>query len=190
VSEPVHKQLERAQDFLRAIPGAADKAIAATLNRAATAGRETAIDAIGERYVVHAGDVRERITTTPARPDALSASVVARSGPLALAYFPHSPVAAGTGGAGKPVLRAEVIRGQQRAVPGAFVAPINGRPRIMIRTGGKTRTGRSAIKTVSTVPIANMLGAESVRQAVEASTVAIFEQNLDREIDRALGKAS
>lgn len=184
------KELERARDFLVAIPGAAEKATARALNHAAAAGREAAIDAIVDRYAVQPSDIREKVTVTTARAEQLGAAVVARSGPLALGYFPHTPVVAGTGGPGRPVLRAEVLRGRERAVPGAFVAPINGKPRIMIRTGRTTATGRSAIRSLYTVPMAAMLGAEQVRDELEGRALAVLEQTLDREIDRALGKAA
>jgi hypothetical protein len=190
VSEAVAKGLERARDFLATIPGAAEKAVAAALNRAAAIGRDEAVSAIDKRYAVRPSDVREKITLRTATPNSLVISVIARSGPLALGYFPHSPIEAGTGGRGKPVLRAEVIRGQEKNVLGAFVATINGKPRIMIRTGGKTASNKSAIKSVSTVPIASMLGAPSVQQAVETRALAVFDAQLDREIDRALGRVA
>lgn len=183
------KQLERVRAFLAAIPGAAEKAMARALNRAAAAGRESAIKSIVGRYAVSAGDVREKVTVTTASPGRLGVSVVARSGPLALGYFPHTPVAAGTGGRGRPVLRAEVLRGQEKAVPGAFVANINGKPRIMFRTGGRSATGKSAIKSVSSVPLASMLGAITVRAAVEQRALEVLDQELGREIDRELGRA-
>jgi hypothetical protein len=186
----VVKQLERARDFLAAIPGAAEKALAAALNKAGAIGRDQAIEAIDQRYAVKPSDVREKITLHAATPNSLSISIVARSGPLALGYFPHTPVDIGTGGRGKPALRAEVLRGQQKAVGGAFIAPINGKPRIMIRAGGRTATGKAAIKSVSTVPIASMLGAESVREAVESRVLAVLDEQLDKEIDRALSRSA
>ena len=188
MSDRVTQQLARATAYLSAIPLAAEKAVASALNRAAAIGRDEAVKSIGDRYAVHSSDVRERITLQAATPNSLSISVIARSGPLSLTYFPHSPTLAGTGGRGKPILRAEVLRGQEKAVPGAFVATIGGKPRIMMRAGGRTATGKSAIRNVPAVPIANMLGAESVREAVETRALAVFDEQLDREIDRALGK--
>jgi hypothetical protein len=186
----VEKQLDRARSFLASIPGAADTAISRALNRAAAAGRESAISAMSDRYAAQPSDVREKVTITTSRPENLEAAVVARSGPLALGYFPHAPTTAGTGGTGRPILRAEVLRGQVKNVPGAFIAPINGKPRIMIRSGRTTSTGRAAIHSLYTVPIASMLGAESVREAVGARAFDVLEQTLDREIDRALGKSA
>jgi hypothetical protein len=183
----VAQQLERAEDFLRTIPGATEKATAACLNRAAAAGREAAVAAIGDRYAAQASDVRQVVTTRAASTDQLQASVMARSGPLALGYFPHTPTEPGTGGRGRPVLRAEILRGQSREVGGAFIARIGGKSRVMIRTGRFTTGRREGIKSVYSVPLASMLGAESVRDAVDAAAAAAFEKTLDREIDRALG---
>lgn len=168
------------------MPDAADKAIARALNKAASAGRETAIEAIVDRYNVQAGDIREKIKLSTATLDKLGVAVVARSGALSLGYFPHSPVDIGTGGPGRPNLRAEVIRGQEKEIPGAFVATINGKPRIMFRTGGTTKAGRTQIRSVYTVPMASMLGASSVRAAVEERAAAVLDTQLDKEIDRAL----
>jgi hypothetical protein len=184
------KQLERAQAFLAGVAGAAEKATARALNRAAQVGREAAISAITERYAVRPADVREKITLTAARHDSLGVTVTARSGSLALGYFPHSPSAAATGGPGKPVLRAEVVRGQTKDVGGAFVAAIGGKPRIMFRTGARSRTGKTSFKSVYTVPIGAMLGVERVREYVEARALEALDKQLDRELDRVLGKAA
>jgi len=181
----VESQLERARDYLAAIPGAADKAMASALNRAGSAGKEKAINAIINRYAVQAGDVRERITLTTATPNELAVSVVAKSGSLALGYFPHTPTLSGTGGRGRPVLRAEVLRGQEKDVPGAFIAPINGKNRIMIRTGDK----RLPIKSLSTVPIGSMLGVKPVREQVEKVALEVLDEQLGKAIDRALAKS-
>lgn len=186
MSITVDKGFERAQAFLGAIPKAAEKATARALNKAAAAARDSAVDAITDRYAVRAADVREKITLTTATPDKLGVEVKARSNSLALGYFPHTPGEIGTGGPGRPVLRAEILRGGERSIAGAFLAPINGKPRIMIRTGGTTKTGRTQIKSVYTVPMASMLGASSVRDAVEDRAAEVLDEQLEREIDRAL----
>lgn len=178
--------MRRAADFLAAIPGAAEKATAAALSRAAAAGREKAVDAILDRYAAQASDVRAAVSTVPARPQNLTAGVVARSGSLPLGYFPHTPTGIGTGGPGKPPLRVEVLRGSVRDVPGAFVAPIGGRPRIMIRTGNFTSTGRIQIRPVPAVPIAVMMNNEGVRETVERRALEVLDEQLGKQIDRAL----
>jgi len=190
VSVAVDKQIDRALDFLRAIPGAAEAASARALNRAASAARDTAVTSICNRYAVQSSDIRQKVKTTVATKESLGVSVVARSGPLSLTYFPHSPGQPGTGGRGLPQLRAEILRGQPRTIRGAFVAPINGKPRIMIRSGGATSSGKRAIRSLSAVPMAVMLGAEEVRNAVEDRALAVFDERMEREIDSALGRTA
>jgi hypothetical protein len=182
-------QTDRVEEALRELPGAAARAMARALNRAAVAGRQAAVTAIGERYAVKANDVRSKITLSTATPDKLEVRVEAKSPALALGYFPHSPARPGTGGPGRPILRAEVRRGSSKPFPGAFITTINGKPRVMLRTGGKTATGKQAIASVYSVPIAVMLGADSVRDAVEQRALEVLDERIDHEIDRALGGA-
>ncbi len=183
-------QFERARDVLGAIGGAAERAMAAALNAAAAAARDEAVQAIAGRYAVQASDVRGKIALTTARPEALGVVVTLRSGPLSLTHFPHTPTEPGTGGRGRPPLRAEIVRGQPKEIPGAFIAPINGQPRIMLRAEGKSRTGRDKLKSAAGMPIANMLGVASVREAVEDRAIAVLDARLDRELDRALGRVA
>lgn len=190
MSDIATRGLEQAQAFLAGLPRAAERAVAAALNRASVQGRDESVAAIDRRYAVNPGDVREKIQISSATPDKLSVSIVARSPSLSLGYFPHSPSVAGTGGRGRPALHAEVLRGQAKSVRDAFVATINGRARIMMRTGGRTSTGKTAIRSVYSVPLALMLGAETVRAAVMSRIADVFDQHLGREIDRALGKAA
>jgi len=182
--------MRRAADFLAAIPGATEKATAAALTRAAAAGREKAVGAILDRYAAKASDVRAAVASMPASPESLTASIIARSGSLSLGYFPHTPGDIGTGGLGRPPLRVEVLRGSVRDVPGAFVAPIGGKPRIMIRTGGTTSTGRAQIRTVPAVPIAIMMNNAGVREAVERRALEVLDEQVGKQIDRALSGAA
>ena len=115
------RQLERASTFLAAIPAATERAAARALNRAAAAARDQAVTSIVERYAVNASDIRGKITQAMASTDRLTATLNARSGSLALGYFPHTPTEIGTGGPGRPNLRAEVLRGQERSIGGASI---------------------------------------------------------------------
>lgn len=182
-------QLERAQRFLGAIPGATERAMSRALNRAITSARAASIEAITERYELKPSDLRDALTLRTASPSDLQVSITARSGSMPLHYFPHAPTQPGTGGPGKPALTATVIRAQTKPVPGAFVAQIGGKPRIVTRTGAKTKSGKQGLRVLYTVPIGDMLGVESVRIAVEAKAVEVLDQRLEHEIDRELQKA-
>ena len=185
----VATQLAEAQRRLAAIPEAAERATARAMNTAMILSKEDAVGKITERYAAQPADVRKMITVVVAGPARLAAALFARSPALSLGYFPHTPTAAGTGGPGKPLLHAEVIRGQSKPLRAAFVAPLNSGLRIMTRTGEKTRTGKNAIESVFAVPLATMMGVESVRTAIEAVALGVFEGRLAGEIDRELEAA-
>lgn len=183
-------QLERAQRFLGAIPGAAERAMAKALNSAIKAAREEALEAITARYAIDVAEVKTRLSTMLAKPGALASKLKLRSSSLALHYFPHTPDAPGTGGPGKGTLSVEVKRGGARSVPGAFVAQLGVKPRIVRRTGGKTASGKDALQVLYTVPTAEMLGVPAVHLAVEARAVEVLDEKLTIEIDRELGAAT
>lgn len=184
------RQMERAARALQHLPGAVERATARALNRAAIAGRARGIEAMRERYAVSANDARDKITLTMATTERLEVEVRAKSPALSLGYFPHAPTRAGTGGRGRPQLTAEILRGQRREVRDergpVFVAMINGRPRVMRRLPGKTTTGKARMESVYSVPIALMLGAASVREAVERRALQMFDARIDHEIAREL----
>lgn len=182
-------QTERAAAALVEMPGAAARAMARALNRAAVAGRQAAVEAITERYAVKASDVRAKIDLSTATPEHLEVAVRVKSPALALGYFPHTPARAGTGGRGKPPLRVEVLRGRQRAVRGAFIATINGKPRVMMRTGEGVG-GRESIASVYSVPMAVMLGAPSVRADVERRALEVLDERLDHELDVEMARTA
>lgn len=187
-------QVERAERELAHLPGAAIRAVVRALNRSSIAGRQAAIEKIRERYAIRAGDVREKITLTTATEERLEVEVRAKSPALSISRFPHAPKRAGTGGRGRPQLVAEVIRGEKKTVRDdrgpVFVATINGRPRVMRRLPGKTASGKTKIESVYSVPIAIMLGAVSVREAVEQRALAMFDQRLAHEIEREREKGA
>jgi hypothetical protein len=184
----VEEQLGRAEQFLAGLPGAAERAMARALNRAADNARGEAVHSITARYAASAGDVRGMISVSEAKPDALQVTIRARSKALSVGYFPHNPTEAKTGGPGRPALEAEIRRGGRRAIAGAFVAKLNSGLRIMRRTGKTTASGKAAIESVYTIPLAGMLGVPNVRVAVEQKALAQLDQQLDVELDRELAK--
>lgn len=182
-------RIEHLERFLAGVPGAARRAAAWAMNRALDEARAAAVAKITSRYAVRAGDVAAMITTSRATEAEPSIVVRSRSGSLSLGYFPHTPTSPGTGGPGRPLLRAEVLRGAPRDVPGAFVANLQSGPRVMHRTGGTTSRGKAAIATVYTVPLGSMLGVQSVREAVEAEALAALDRQIGPAIDRELKRA-
>lgn len=184
------EQLERAERYLAGIPGAAERALSNALNKAMAAARDAAIEEISSTYNLSADDIRHKLDVERATPEDLTAGIVMRSRSLSLGYFSHTPTTAGSGGPGRPLLRAEIRRGEPKDVKGAFVATINGQPRVMMRTGKRTAAGKSAIASVYTIPLAGMLGTTPIRAAVEERALAMVDEILGREIDKALAEVA
>jgi hypothetical protein len=165
---------------------AAEEATARALNGAIAAARRHAVATITARYAASESDVEGMLSVSRASATKLDVKIVARSRALSVGYFPHAPQSPGSGGRGKPSLRAEIRRGAPKEIEGAFVARLNSGLRVMRRTGGKTSTGKDKIASVYTIPLAEMMGVASVRAAIEEHALATLDQRLDREIDARL----
>lgn len=183
-------QLERAERFLGTIPGAATRALSRALNVSIRDARREALAKITARYEVNEADVEARLSIILARPSSLAATLRALSPSLPLHYFPHAPAAPGTGGPGRAPLTATVKRGEPKPVRSAFIARLGVKPRIVLRTGEQTRTGRDRLRVLFSVPIAEMLGVPNVRLAVEERALEVLDERLGREIDRELEAAT
>lgn len=182
-------QLERARIALAGLPGAAERAVARAMTEAAKAAKAEAIDVISGRYEVKERDVAARLSVSAARPSALAATLTARSPSMPLHYFPHTPSRSGTGGPGKPHLSVTVRRGETRTVGSSFVARLGVKNRIVTRTGGKTGSGKDALRVLYTTPIAEMLGVAAIASDVEDRAVKVLDERVGVEIDRELRTA-
>lgn len=183
-------QVERAERYLAGIPGAAARAMSKAMNRAAGSARAEAVRAITARYATRTTDVRNMIKLSTSTPDRLEVAITARSSALSLGYFPHTPKKPGTGGPGRPALRAEIKRGAGKEVRGAFVVRVNSGLRVMTRTGQKTSSGRDGMRSLYTIPLAEMMGRPDVREAVEEAVIETLDRRLSHEITRELEAAS
>jgi hypothetical protein len=96
---------------------------------------------IVERYAVSAERHPREDHADDGDAEHLGVAVIARSGSLALGYFPHSPTTAARAARASRTCAPRSCAAHETRVAGAFIAPINGKPRIMIRTGGTTKTG-------------------------------------------------
>lgn len=179
--------LERAEMYLGGIAGAAERATAKAIGAGLTAARKATVSEITTGYEVKRADVEAHMTIEKARTSAMSGALRLRSGSLPLHYFPHTPDQPGTGGPGAPALQVTVKKGQTKTIPGAFVAPLGGKNRIVIRTGGKTRTGKDALKVFYSIPIPQMLARPEIRLAVEEKAVEAIDRAVTAQIDRELG---
>lgn len=187
---PTTEQLERAKQFLGGIPGAAERAMSRALNAAVREGQVEAFRRIVERYVVNADDVKRRSEIRLSTSKTLAVAIRVQSPSLPLHYFPHTPTAPGTGGRGKGPLSVTIRAGSPQTMGSAFIAQLGVKPRIVLRTGQKTASGKDQLKVLYSTPIAAMLGVPSVRLAVEERALEVLDEKLSAEIDRELGRAA
>lgn len=165
-------------------------AAARAINRAMTAGKAEAIRALPKEYAVKQKQVREKVTTSKASSNDLSAAVTFRGYALNLAEFsvrPGKPQPAK-----RPVLRAMVGRsGGFDKYHGAFlIRARSGDIRAYRRTSEARNMGsRYPITGVWGPSIPQLLGGDTIREAVEDRAREQLDKRLDHEIDRMLDKA-
>lgn len=171
-------QIERAIAMLSHIPGAAPKAIANAVNRAAETARTEASRKVRELYYIKHGDVISTIIIKKATPSDIAAAVVSRGSPIALTKFrvtPRQPRRA-------PVI-ARVKRGGGGLVASAFVARMgSGHVGVFNRVG----TARFPIVQRYGPSVPQMLGSPTVTAWVEQKAKEKLNQRLDHEINRIL----
>lgn len=173
---------ETAIRALRHIPGASRRALVNALNRAATGAKTEAVRAIAQEYPVLFATALQTLDITPARKDRLIATVHSRGPATKLDHFPHRPSAPGTGGPGKPVLRASIKRRRALSpVPGAFVIPTPGGTDIVV-----WRSRQGSIRRVPALSVPYMLRDEDVYQHIERRAGELLEVRLAHEIAREL----
>ena len=171
------------QSTLAALDGnaaAATRAIRSAMARTIRTARAEATRAIVDRYSVSAGDVRAAIEakSKPAE-NSIVGEIVGKGARIPLARFPHSPSSPGTGGRGRPPLYIEIVRGERKPIPGAFVMRSDGATRIAQRQS----RARFPVRALSTIPIPMMLGVLAPRITEHAQRT--FTERLAHEIGRA-----
>lgn len=85
------KQLDKVKKMLGNMPGAVEKAVVATLNKAITSAKGDAAKHVAKNYVIQSKRVRETIGIQKANKNNLSARIVSRGRPRALSYFKTRP---------------------------------------------------------------------------------------------------
>jgi len=185
------EQLARAEAALSHIPGAAQKAAAAAINRAAQSAMTAASKAARENYYVKHSDVLNTMKLYRATPADLSAMVVSRGHLLALSKFrvtPKNPNPAKAAkarwkkGKASPLV-ARVRKGEGGSIPGAFVARVESGHVGVFR---RTTKAKYPVEHLYGPAIPQMLGSRSVSEAVETRAKEQLETRLEHEINRIL----
>lgn len=177
------EQIEKAERMLIHIPGAAPKAMARAINRAAEAARTAAAREVRQRYYIKYHDIQKTIQIKKADPSHLIANVISRDTRRELINFrvrPNEPRHK------RPprVLRVAVKKDGLKKLPSAFVArgTSTGKLHVLKRVG-KERYPLH-IKYGPSVP--EMMGTDDVSQAVEERAMEVLGDRLDHEINRIL----
>lgn len=175
------EQIEKAERMLEHIPGAAPKAMARALNRAAESAKTEAGRKVRESYYVKSSDVSSTIKIYKASETDLNALVISRGNLMPLMKFrvtPRKP----TPNRKKPIV-ARVKRGSGGPIKHAFVARMNSG-----HIGVFTRAGKQRIPINENYgpSIPEMLNSESVSAWVEQKATETLDKRLDHEISRIL----
>ncbi|MBE3586566.1 MAG: phage tail protein [Thermoanaerobacter sp.] len=175
------EQMDKAERLLGHIPGAAPKAMANAINRAAEAARTEAARKVRELYYIKHKDVLATMKIYRATPDDLTATVISKGNLIALSKFritPKQPQPKRK----KPVI-ARVKRGEGGPIKSAFVARMqSGHVGVFIRVG----RSRLPIRELYGPSVPQMLGSPNVTEWVEEKAIERLEQRLEYEINRIL----
>lgn len=174
--------IERAEQLLKDIPGAAPKAMSSAIQRAAETARTEAARKVREKYYVRHSDVISTIKIY--RVSALSANVVSRGHAVSLSKFQVTPTRP------QPKRKAPIVvrvkRGEGGPVKHAFVAKMNSGHIGVFQRAGKRRL---PVQELYGPPIPQMLGNPSVSEWVEQKAAEKLDERLDHEINRLLEAA-
>jgi len=186
VSEDIRRS---AIEPLRHIPGASRRALVRALNRAVKAAYSEAGERIGEEYGADMVDAYyDTVDIHEATKDRLVATVKSRGPATKLDRFRHTPTRPGTGGRGRPAMRAQVSRTSGMTdIPGAFIIPTSpgGDVGIMV---WRSQTG--SIRRVPALAVPFMQTTETVYEHVERRAGEMLEERVAHEVAYELGKAA
>ncbi|MDR1510899.1 MAG: phage tail protein, partial [Synergistaceae bacterium] len=174
---------------LRSIPGAAAKAAARAINRAAEGARTDAIKAICEQYAIKPVTVRKTLTIKMATEKKLTAEIISTGSQIGLYKFFVSPKKPQNVPVEKrKTVIAGVKFGTKEKFPHGFVAWMEGgHEGLWHRTGGKTRSGRREISEFFGPSVPQMLGNKHVLDFINKGIHERLDKELRRQISYLLG---
>ncbi|MFY0545457.1 phage tail protein [Brevibacillus sp. H7] len=175
------EQIDQAERMLGHIPGAAPKAMANAINRAADSARTEAARKVRETYYITHKDVINTIKIYRATSSDPSAMVLSRGSVMALPKFRVTPKRP------QPKRKAAVVvrvkRGEGGPIKKAFVARMKSGHIGVFKRAGKSRF---PIDQMYGPSVPQMLGAPRVSAWVEEKAADRLDQRLDHEIKRIL----
>lgn len=177
---PKGEQIERAMKELARIKNGAPRALAAAINKTLPGVRTDIRREVQQRYTAKAGKIGKSIKISKrASPSDLTGVVAGNYKPIPLIDFKVSPKTI-TNPRPAGGLKVEVIKGESKMLPHAFIAPLGGTMQIAERVGKqrfpiKVLYGPSAIAAIQD---------DAVFARLNQAAADRLEKNLDHEIDR------
>jgi hypothetical protein len=198
------EEIKKLQAGLSSLPAEIPKVTSLAINYATAKARTYASRAIRSRYNISQKrlyDEEDKVLhMVKATPDNLSGGLVAYSTHFALGYFNILPSAPHPGPP-RPVIKASVIKGSSKPVPGAFVAVMkSGHSGVFQRIAasaltpkigkrGNTLAPKQALSQLYTIGVAEMFEQHDIINSVDKEAHDAFEYEFGRQADRALGHA-
>lgn len=178
-------KLAEAEKLLISIPDGMEIAVSRALNRAAIAGRASAVKKTVKAYYISADEVRKTTEIINARKDRLFAVIESKGKRRELIHYKTLPQNITTGKK-IAVLKVAVKKTGMKPIPGAFIqqGTSTGKLHVLKRVGSDQYPIH--IKYGPSVP--EMLGTDNVWAEVEERANIILTRRLDHEITRLLTK--
>ena len=178
--------LERAQELLKGIPGAAKKAVSTSLRKSIRGAKKEAVKKVRERYTIRkAGYVSRTIKMKVEN----MTGILSSKGPVNdLSYFKTNPktVPKRRPPKGK-YLYSQVVKGQGGTIAHAFLARMkSGHVGVFQRAGHGASNASLPISKLAGPSTPQMLGSPSVTEFIAKKMLERMDKNLEHEIDAFL----
>lgn len=175
-------------------PEKIQKAIIRSLDRAAKAGRQEALNRIRERYNIKESDLRREIITD-IHPSKLEATITAKGRPVSIFLFRPKQIIEAIHGKSKGLysklvkaragqrakgVTVEIIKGQRKLVKGGFIQRLKTGHVAIFKREGKARL---PIKKLSTIGTPSMFGRISIFDKVVTRVKEVWQKNIKHELE-------
>ena len=175
------KDLKRVQRVLREVPGGSKSACVNASNRAFTRGKVVAKNETKKRYTIKPKDINKTLSIKKSTYARLDGALYSR-GPISrLKQFKTYP--ANIPKRRPKVLKAEVIKGSRKELPGVFLARLKSG-----HVGAFKRYGKRSlpIREIPGPSIPYAIKSEKVSTEVHNEILKTFNTRLDHEVNRLL----
>ncbi|KAA8750101.1 phage tail protein [Paenibacillus sp. UASWS1643] len=179
----IKSNARRVRNFGSKVETSVPKSAASAMNRATQMARTAASRKVREKYTVKAASITKTFSAGKASAGSLRSKLVSSDGSMPLIRFKTYP--------SKPtpkklpkVLKASILNGGKKVVPGAFVTKVGSHIGVLER---KTKK-RLPIKELLGPAVPVMVNKQEVREETEKVLKEAFETRMMHELGRNLGR--